>query len=271
MERFMDAGEIHRLTGQALALLFRCAPAFLSRLEPDFALILSGEACADLNYLMVGPRAGSAQLRQRVELARLRSLPLLTFLAPPRVEGIEEEVRGLGMSFAGNVPMMARQVCEPLGVLPGWQMHRVAEASMLHAASRIDAAGFDLPNEVCERIYSPALLHVPGVSVFVGSWGDTPMSSLQAVQSGKTVGIFSMATLPQHRRQGAGRALLAQVINHYLRQGVVRFYLGSSDAGLRLYESLGFEALAAWSVWALGETMLNPDARQGAPGKPGRG
>jgi hypothetical protein len=41
-------------------------------------------------------------------------------------------------------------------------------------------------------------------------------------------------------------------------QGVSRFYLGSTAAGSKLYESLGFKPIAAWSVWAIGDsTQVN--------------
>ena len=42
------------------------------------------------------------------------------------------------------------------------------------------------------------------------------------------------------------------MIDDYRRRGVQRFYLGASDAGLRLYESLGFERVADLSAWVLG-------------------
>ena len=51
-----------------------------------------------------------------------------------------------------------------------------------------------------------------------------------------------------------GRALLTQTINHYRGRGVERFYLGASDAGLRLYGSLGFEKVADLSTWVLGHS-----------------
>jgi hypothetical protein len=35
---------------------------------------------------------------------------------------------------------------------------------------------------------------------------------------------------------------------------VQRFYLGASEAGLRLYASLGFETIADLSAWVLGHS-----------------
>ena len=65
-------------------------------------------------------------------------------------------------------------------------------------------------------------------------------------------GITLMATPPVHQRTGMGRALLTQVIADYRGRGVGRFHLGSSEAGRRLYESLGFKLVADLPVWVLG-------------------
>jgi hypothetical protein len=52
-----------------------------------------------------------------------------------------------------------------------------------------------------------------------------------------------------------GRAILSQVIADYRRRGVQRFHLGSTQAGRRLYESLGFELVADLPVWLLAQPV----------------
>lgn len=44
---------------------------------------------------------------------------------------------------------------------------------------------------------------------------------------------------------------MSQVIDDYRRRGMERFHLGSTEAGRRLYDSLGFELVADLSVWVL--------------------
>ncbi len=91
-----------------------------------------------------------------------------------------------------------------------------------------------------------------GVETYI-AWGDEgPMCTVSVTPTGDTAGITLMATPPEHQREGMGRALLTQVIADYRRRGVERFHLGSSEAGRRLYASLGFEELVAdLPVWVL--------------------
>jgi len=46
------------------------------------------------------------------------------------------------------------------------------------------------------------------------------------------------------------------VIDDYRRRGMQRFHLGATDAGRRLYESLGFELVADLRVWVLERPVL---------------
>ena len=80
------------------------------------------------------------------------------------------------------------------------------------------------------------------------------MSAVTVTPTGTAAGISLMATPPEHQRKGAGRALLAQVIDDYRRRGVERFFLVATEAGQPLYASLGFEAIAELSAWVLGQS-----------------
>jgi ribosomal protein S18 acetylase RimI-like enzyme len=61
-----------------------------------------------------------------------------------------------------------------------------------------------------------------------------------------------MATPAAYQRLGVGRSLLAQVIAGYRRQGVSRFCVWGTNAGIRLYQSPGFETIGEYSFWTSG-------------------
>lgn len=58
--------------------------------------------------------------------------------------------------------------------------------------------------------------------------------------SGRVGSIASMSTLPEHRRQGHGGAVLQALLDWFASMGVQRVHLHAAPAGERLYRSAGF-------------------------------
>jgi len=52
--------------------------------------------------------------------------------------------------------------------------------------------------------------------------------------------IWSVYTAPAHRRKGIGRALTASAVEHLRRAGCTSVVLHASDAGMPMYEAMGF-------------------------------
>lgn len=52
--------------------------------------------------------------------------------------------------------------------------------------------------------------------------------------------IWSVYTTPAHRRKGIGRALTATAVEHLRRAGCTSVVLHASDAGMPMYEAMGF-------------------------------
>ncbi len=51
--------------------------------------------------------------------------------------------------------------------------------------------------------------------------------------------------------QGAGHALLTQVITNHVERGATLFYLMASEAGFPLYQRIGFQTVANPVVWVM--------------------
>ncbi len=58
--------------------------------------------------------------------------------------------------------------------------------------------------------------------------------------SGKTAEILNVNTLAEYRKQGIAEKLLTMLIDELKSVGVGRVFLQYTDAGLHLYEKLGF-------------------------------
>jgi len=70
------------------------------------------------------------------------------------------------------------------------------------------------------------------------------------VENDATLGVYSLATLPEDRRLGYGEALLRSAVEQ-ARQDmrVERVVLQSSDAGHSLYRRMGFRETTKFSVF----------------------
>lgn len=61
--------------------------------------------------------------------------------------------------------------------------------------------------------------------------------------TGDTLGIHQLGTVPDYRKRGVADALMQQLLNLAKESGCITVSLQASQAGLHLYERLGFKAL----------------------------
>jgi GNAT superfamily N-acetyltransferase len=105
------------------------------------------------------------------------------------------------------------------------------------------------------RVVEASMISGAAAETYFTSDDVMPVCSVSVTSHGSTVGIWSMATAPDHQGRGFGRALLTAVIETHRARGVDRFFLLASEAGRPLYESLGFETLATCAVWSLASPL----------------
>ena len=60
------------------------------------------------------------------------------------------------------------------------------------------------------------------------------------------VGVFNIATPPEHRGRGYGRAVTARVVADGVRAGARTAYLQASPMGLGVYQRMGFRTGETW-------------------------
>jgi GNAT superfamily N-acetyltransferase len=101
--------------------------------------------------------------------------------------------------------------------------------------------------EVFRRIFGPAFLADPRVIVAVGYLDAEPVSSAAAIRSGSTIGIYAVGTREKARRRGIGRAVTWAAISAGVEAwtGTIAV-LQSSEMGVPVYRSMGFEAVGGY-------------------------
>ena len=212
---------------------------------------LIDEPAADFNRLILGadPQAEDFLVRAAA-LAKARGRPLVATMSPRAADALAPVATRLGFAPVGDAPMMVLRADTP--VQPGpMKVVRALGPELARVAGDLIAAAFDTPRDVIARCIDVCMTPTAGVETYIG-WGDDgPMCTVSVTPTGDTGAISLMATPPEHQRKGAGRALLSHVIDDYRRRGMTRFHLGATEAGRRLYESLGFEVVADLPVWLL--------------------
>ncbi len=132
----------------------------------------------------------------------------------------------------------------PAGVSAG----PVTGPDMLAEAERVIVDGFPYPHLqpwTPGRALPPRLLHAPGWQAWLARLDGVAAAAGYTFDDGAALGVYSLATLPEHRRAGLARALLvAMLAAHPARTAT----LIATAAGRPLYRELGFVTVstAAW-------------------------
>ena len=245
-----------RSLNEAAILLCRAAPGYEARLTPTDHMMLSGEPYAGFNHISIcgGPRP-DAQLREFVQIARSRNLPLLALFAEELNEDLASTATELGLQHAGSAPVMTYRPQAGSAASSPFQVTRVESEEDLRHATVLGSKAFGFPLDVAGRVFTPITLDLPGIESFIARRDGVPISTVWTTRGGATVGIWSMATPPEQQRQGAGHALLTQVIANHVKRGATLFYLMATEAGFPLYQRIGFQTVANLAVWVAGHSV----------------
>jgi N-acetylglutamate synthase len=121
------------------------------------------------------------------------------------------------------------------------------QEAAIHA--RVAAVAFEVPVDEFLRLMTPAVLGRSGIRTYVGKIDGEPVATGVGVCCENHVGIFNVATLPGHRRQGYGAAITGRAVRDGVATGAQWAWLQSSPAGYQIYGTLGFKTLESWECW----------------------
>ena len=153
-----------------------------------------------------------------------------------------------GMTPEEDVPLM-RLDGKPQGSnSSALRVRRLApEDAMVHAD--IAARAFGAPIEVFAALVSQPLLSADGLAYYVGEIDGDLVTTGLGMTIGDHVGVFSIATPPEHRRRGYGAAITARIVADGQAAGARWAWLQSSTDGYGVYERLGFTTVATSECW----------------------
>ena len=130
----------------------------------------------------------------------------------------------------------------------GVRVVRAADREALAQAERVIVDGF--PRHALqpfrpECMLPPLVLTIPGWQTWLAYRDGAPAAACCTFDDGAALGIYWLATLPEHRSHGLGRAVMCAALGFSARRPAV---LVATEAGGPLYSALGFRKVteAAW-------------------------
>jgi GNAT superfamily N-acetyltransferase len=125
----------------------------------------------------------------------------------------------------------------------------VTDAAGIDAHRRAVTAGFGSDPAVALGTACLSLLDRPECVVYVGYADGDPVVSGLGWRTGRTVGVYSIATIESARRRGYGAAMTARVVADGVVAGCDVAALQASEMGRPIYERLGFRTVVTYAAY----------------------
>jgi GNAT superfamily N-acetyltransferase len=156
-----------------------------------------------------------------------------------------------GMRVISQPPgMLARALRPPEHPLPQIECRAVDGDVTREAFGAITSTCFDIPHSVSRTVYQTERAWHGDYCGYVGFAGGAPVSIVALARSAGTLGVYSLATLPEYRRRGYGEALMrAAVAIECQRAGAAALVLQSTESGYQLYRRMGFRGVSKYTVY----------------------
>jgi GNAT superfamily N-acetyltransferase len=126
------------------------------------------------------------------------------------------------------------------------EIRRVDSAAAMDDHIRTAAIGFGMPEEMIRVVMGPADWQRPNVTVYVGYSGGEPVTTGLGLRTGRTIGVYNIATVESARRRGLGAAMTARVARDGRAAGCDVAILQASDMGRATYERLGYRTVVEY-------------------------
>ena len=161
-----------------------------------------------------------------------------------------------GLDPAGDEPSTPGMVAFPIDHdaiarrgAPDLEIRRVRDIAGVDAHRQVVTAGFGSDPAVALGTACPGLLDRPDCAVYVGYADGSPVVSGLGWRSGRTIGVYSIATVQSARRRGYGAAMTARVMADGVIAGCDVAALQASEMGRPVYERLGFRTFVRYAAY----------------------
>jgi ribosomal protein S18 acetylase RimI-like enzyme len=159
---------------------------------------------------------------------------------------------GMGLMRILDAPGMETDELDPPDrKLPELQYEPVTMPGARSAFTNLISIAFRIPYETAKVLYLPEERWHTALQGWVGFIDGTPVTCAAAVQDAGALGVYSVATLREHRRRGFAEAIVRYAVASYRQRGFAGpLVLQSTPDGRRLYRAMGFRRTTRFAVYA---------------------
>jgi GNAT superfamily N-acetyltransferase len=148
----------------------------------------------------------------------------------------------LALRLSSEMPgMAADRLRLPARKCPSLDVRRVQSEQTLDDFRALGAVCFHVPMSWFAEVFDPEVAARQSFICWVGYVDGLPVATAATVSSTGAVGLYNVATAPEHRHHGYGEAITRHALGEAIRdRESTPIVLQSTSQGLRLYEQLGF-------------------------------
>lgn len=221
----------------AISLLAETIPAGSTARHGSIPIAITGVPSAFFNAVWILEPPQPADLQAALQTMRDSGLPFTTHVRSDLADVISEAASH-NLSEEGRLPCFAMRPGPVPAPLPDLLIERVDPHNwndFLDASAR----GTGMPPEMVEALLVPSLLDDDRSRLFVGKADGHAVATAASIRTGRTVGIYSVATAPEARGRGIGTAMTWHLLAE-ADPGWDVAVLQASDMGRPIYERMGF-------------------------------
>lgn len=220
--------------------------------------LLTGLPMDWFNQILIeGEQATRSAMLDAVTDARERSTDFVVRLR----QGIDDRfiptLIQAGLEAAGDETATPGMVAFPVDhesfakqTAPELEIREVTDAAGIDVHRQAASVGFGADPALALGNVCADLLERPECAIYAGFVDGHPVVSGLGWRTGRTIGVYSIATIPLARRRGYGAAMTARVIADGALAGCDVAALQASEMGRPTYERLGFRTIVKYAAYA---------------------
>lgn len=247
------ADEVARSNVRAWELLVGAVPGSWIRRDGGVLGVMTGVRLGGFNGVWGEVRdVDAAAVARLLDAVRGAGVPYRLQLRQGWGPEVDEVARERGLVRVAGEPLMVldddRRLAPALEV-DGLALRQLApDQGATHA--RVAAGGQVVRDEAAYlSVTSPEVLRTEGLRCYVGELEGRPVTTALSVTTGDCVAVFSVATLPGHRRRGFGSAVTSRAVLDGFDAGARWAWLSASEAGFPVYRDMGFVTVERLDMW----------------------